>query len=446
MPIRTLILLPRIIRFHDAPGYLGMDRNRFNAEVRPHLTEIPIGKQGVGFDRHDLDAWADDYKRRNGRPARKGDKTWDANEYPASSCGPASGTSTRSSSGGEFARALAQVSSKKRKGDLARVMEETRQAQVYGVRPARTFEQAAAKFVLENQHKRSLRDDVSRLKGIMPAMGNITLDRLHMGTLQPWIAQRRRLGAKVGTINHGLQVVRRILSLASSEWMDELGLTWIQAPAKIKLLPNHDKRGPYPLSWDEQTRLLRELPVHLADMSLFAVNTGCRDAEICGLQWEWEVEVPELGTSIFIIPRSQVKNGDERLVVLNRVARSVIECRRGQHATSVFTFRDAPVKHMLNSAWKKARARAGLEQVRVHDLKHTFGRRLRAAGVSFEDRQDLLGHRSGRITTHYSAAELCRLIEAAEKVCDRDGRWPEMVVLRGALPTSRKSPANSTSP
>jgi integrase len=55
--------------------------------------------------------------------------------------------------------------------------------------------------------------------------------------------------------------------------------------------------------------------------------------------------------------------------------------------------------------------------VRVHDLKHTFGRRLRAAGVSFEDRQDLLGHRSGRITTHYSAAELTNLIEAANKVC-----------------------------
>ena len=47
---------------------------------------------------------------------------------------------------------------------LARVMEQTRQAQVYGVRPARTFEQAAAKFVLENQHKRSIDDDISLLK------------------------------------------------------------------------------------------------------------------------------------------------------------------------------------------------------------------------------------------------------------------------------------------
>ena len=61
-------LLPRLIRLRDAPYYLGMDRNRFNAEVRPFLTQIPIGKQGVAFDRLDLDAWADEYKRRNGRP------------------------------------------------------------------------------------------------------------------------------------------------------------------------------------------------------------------------------------------------------------------------------------------------------------------------------------------------------------------------------------------
>jgi integrase len=53
----------------------------------------------------------------------------------------------------------------------------------------------------------------------------------------------------------------------------------------------------------------------------------------------------------------------------------------------------------------------------VHgDLRHTFGRRLRAAGVSFEDRQDLLGHRSIRVTTDYSAAELRNLLNAANRV------------------------------
>jgi hypothetical protein len=64
--------------------------------------------------------------------------------------------------------------------------------------------------------------------------------------------------------------------------------------------------------------------------------------------------------------------------------------------------------------------------------------------VSFEDRQDLLGHLSGRITTHYSAAELSGLIEAADKVCETDGRRPELVILRGVIHSaSRKIPAKS---
>ncbi len=66
--VRTSIaLLPRLVRLRDAPAYLGMDRNRFNRAVRPHLTRIPIGQQGIAFDRLELDAWVEDYISRNGR-------------------------------------------------------------------------------------------------------------------------------------------------------------------------------------------------------------------------------------------------------------------------------------------------------------------------------------------------------------------------------------------
>jgi predicted DNA-binding transcriptional regulator AlpA len=105
---------PRVVRFREAPSYLGMDRNRFNAEVRPYLTEVPIGKQGIGFDRLELDAWLDDYIARNGRPAQKGVQQWGAKQCPASSNGPGSGTSTNGSAGSEFAKALDQLASRKR--------------------------------------------------------------------------------------------------------------------------------------------------------------------------------------------------------------------------------------------------------------------------------------------------------------------------------------------
>ncbi|MGB5628251.1 MAG: site-specific integrase [Woeseiaceae bacterium] len=313
---------------------------------------------------------------------------------------------------------------------LARLAESLRQARVYGVRQERSFEEASIKFVRENQHKRSLDRDICLLKQLMPWIGNLPLHRVHRGTLDPWVDFKRKEGRKPGTINHGLKVVRRILNLAEYEWMDENGMTWLERAPRIKMLPDTNKRQPYPLSWDEQQKLFSALPSHLAEMALFAVNTGCRDAEICRLQWDWEVTVPELKTFVFIVPGSFVKNGDERLVVLNEVARSVVNARRGKHRTHVFDYKGAPIKRMLNSSWCRVRKYVGLPQVRVHDLKHTFGRRLRAAGVSFEDRQDLLGHRSGRMTTHYSAAELTKLIEAANSVCERRGNQPELVVLR----------------
>ncbi len=94
-------------------------------------------------------------------------------------------------------------------------------------------------------------------------------------------------------------------------------------------------------------------------MALFAVNTGCRDSEVCSLRWEWEVVVPAMATSVFIVPGSRVKNGADRLVVLNTVAASVIGRRRGLHDTHVFAYRDAPSDRMLTSAWKRARLSDG---------------------------------------------------------------------------------------
>jgi len=63
-------------------------------------------------------------------------------------------------------------------------------------------------------------------------------------------------------------------------------------------------------------------------------------------------------------------------------------------------------------------------------LKHTLGRRLRAAGVTEEDRKALLGHKNGSITSHYSAAELDQLIAAANKVSATDSRTPALTILK----------------
>lgn len=139
----------------------------------------------------------------------------------------------------------------------------------------------------------------------------------------------------------------------------------------------------------------------------------------------------ELDTSVFLIPGHFVKNREDRLVVMNQTAQSVVEQVRHEHSEFVFTYKGRPMGSMNNSAWKKARESVGLQQVRIHDLKHTFGRRLRAAGVPLETRKVLLGHRNGDITSHYSAPELEELLLATNKVCSaQSGKSPAVVFLR----------------
>ena len=71
----------------------------------------------------------------------------------------------------------------------------------------------------------------------------------------------------------------------------------------------------------------------------------------------------------------------------------------------------------------------GFRRIRVHDLRHTFGRRLRAAGVSQEDRRDLLGHKAPDVTTYYSAPEIGNLVVAANRIVASRGN-PTPTLLR----------------
>jgi integrase len=329
-------------------------------------------------------------------------------------------------------------------------LEQIRRAKVYGERPKRIFREAAIKYLEEKSDKRSLRGDAAQLKLLDLFIGTLDLDKINMGCLQPFIDMRRKQGVKNRTINKTLQVVRHLLNLASQEWVDEFNLTWLAAVPKIKLLPENDQRKACPLSWEEQDIFFGKLPLYLRRMSLFKVNTGLRDQEVCKLQWEWEYPIPELGASVFVIPGQYTKNGLDRLVVLNKIAQEVITEVRGEHPAYVFTcarrgsrFLEAndtingvkperfPLYQMNNNSWQKARKETGLS-IRVHDLKHTFGRRLRAAGVSFEDRQDLLGHKSSRITTHYSAGEIQSLIYAANKVCRHENGLCALTIIKQA--------------
>ena len=177
-------------------------------------------------------------------------------------------------------------------------------------------------------------------------------------------------------------------------------------------------------------------------MVLFALNTGARDDNVCGLRWSWERPVDELGRSVFLIPAEHFKSKRPHVLILNDAAWRIVEDararrdaaiaprRRGDVDEYVFVWRREREVHVdrapamawqaidtiNNTGWQTARAAAGLPQVRVHDLRHTFGHRLREAGVSEEDRALLLGHAIQGMPQHYAAATVARLVDVANQV------------------------------
>lgn len=159
----------------------------------------------------------------------------------------------------------------------------------------------------------------------------------------------------------------------------------------------------------------------------------------------WERPIPELGRSVFVIPAELYKSGRKHVVILNDAAWRIVEERRGTHDEFVFALRRERVKNldlepameysriatMNNTGFQNARAAAGLSAVRVHDLRHTCGLRLRDAGVTEEDRALLMGHAIAGMPQHCATATIERLVEAANKVQSTRDKTTLLKVVNG---------------
>ncbi len=77
---------------------------------------------------------------------------------------------------------------------------------------------------------------------------------------------------------------------------------------------------------------------------------------------------------------------------------------------------------MNKTAWQSARKRAGLDDLHVHDLRHTVGMILRGAGVSERTQNEILWHTNKSMTTHYAAAQVRELYNALEMIKEPTGQ------------------------
>ena len=218
-----------------------------------------------------------------------------------------------------------------------------------------------------------------------------------------------------------------------SRWRDEHGLTWLdRVPEIVVCRRTAIKRQPWPMTWDEQDRFVcRTAPSFGGRWRCLPSTPDAGIARSARLRWDWEVQC--CGARLQLGLHRTGGCGEEQARSAHCLEPHRIGCchRPARWASNpcVPLHGASGDPHGQLGVVRRTADAPALSGVRVHDLKHTFGRRLRAAGVSFEDRQDLLGHKSQRVTTHYSAADLTRLIEAADGVCDANGEKPDLVIL-----------------
>lgn len=230
-----------------------------------------------------------------------------------------------------------------------------------GVKPRYTWQEAVVRWLTEQSHKKSIRDDKMHLRWLNQHLNNTTLDEINKAKIDAIKIAKLSEGVSNATVNRVLALIRSMLNSAKNNW------EWLDTVPTVKLLPEPKKRLRW-LTQEEVGRLLTELPEHLEAMARFALATGLRESNVTGLQWS------QLDTQrrCAWIHADQAKAEKAIGVPLNDEALAVIRLQIGKHDTHVFTYEGEPVTRANNHAWRKALVRAGIKDFRWHDLRHTW--------------------------------------------------------------------------
>ncbi|HEX7972643.1 MAG TPA: site-specific integrase, partial [Thiobacillus sp.] len=170
------------------------------------------------------------------------------------------------------------------------------------------------------------------------------------------------------------------------------------------------------LNREEAERLIRFCPEHLAAIVRFALATGCRAREITSLEWD-RVDLQRKTAWI-----NQTKNGTPRGVPLNADSVSVLRGQIGKHSRYCFTYQGSQIRWELsNSAWHTSLEKAGIEDLRFHDLRHTWASWHRQAGTSCDELKELGGWKSRSMVDRYAKYATEHLAAAASRIENGQG-------------------------
>ena len=259
-----------------------------------------------------------------------------------------------------------------------------------GDKQKRTWDEAAYKWLMETQHKKTHHDDVSKINWLQQFFRGKYLDELSRDVIAE-IGALKRKETSPATTNRLLALIRSILRRAALDW------EWIDKPPVIKLYPEAKRRVRY-LNAVQANRLIQELPDHLADMATFSLATGLRRSNVTRLEWS-QVDMQR---NVAWIHGDQAKAGKPIHVTLNATAIMVLTKQIGSHEKSVFSYKGKPIIQVNTKAWYKALKRAGIEDFRWHDLRHTWASWLTQNGVPLNVIQEMGAWESAEMVRRYA--------------------------------------------
>ena len=129
----------------------------------------------------------------------------------------------------------------------------------------KTWKQAVDQFDKTQRHISQLKPRLKLLNEVSEHVGDLPLTQIHDGTLAPVVRAWNARGLKPQTVRVYLTRVGRVLHLAAKRWRDENGEHWLPQSPPMLTFPSASSirltsAKPYPLSWEEQERLLRDMP------------------------------------------------------------------------------------------------------------------------------------------------------------------------------------------
>ena len=283
----------------------------------------------------------------------------------------------------------------------------------------KTFKDLMKKFM--DEHAPTVSDSMQdsygcSLKPLSLFFGNLNLTSITSDKISDYKVKRRHEGVKPATINRELAMLSKALNCAIQDWR------WLKEAPRIKRAKLNNERKRW-LKRDEEKRLksacLNLGYDWLKDIVVFDINTGLRMGELISLEWP---EVNLFRKTIFV---KETKNKESRTVPLNHEAMEILIRKSSVRSIKTKLVFPNPAlskweKSNLGKRLRTVLLKAGIEDFRFHDLRHTFGSRLAQAGVDINTIARLIGHKDLKMTQRYIHHTVDSLRVGVDKLTNSD--------------------------